>query len=322
MPLDGAAPLVSIPEAPAPDGATAEWFDGADGVRLRAVLVPGGTRGTLVVSPGRTEPLEKYWEVAGELAARGFTVLLHDWRGQGLSARACRDPLSGHADGWRPFVSDFSRLLDQFGGRLPQPWLAMGHSMGGGLTALALSEGEDRFAGAVLSAPMAGVNLGALKPAVARAICAAMGGLGQAKVLVRKGGDPLEDAFEGNVLTHDRTRWERSRAQLLACPEMRLGGVTWGWVRFALMLQARLERPGAAERIGIPFTVVTAEQEKLVLSASAQRLAQRAPRGRHGQVEGALHEILMETDARRAVFWAEFDRLADAVAPRRGSRAA
>jgi lysophospholipase len=32
-------------------------------------------------------------------------------------------------------------------------------------------------------------------------------------------------------------------------------------------------------------------------------------------VEGAFHEILMETDALRAPFWQAFDALADEVAP-------
>jgi lysophospholipase len=45
-------------------------------------------------------------------------------------------------------------------------------------------------------------------------------------------------------------------------------------------------------------------------------LAARAPRGRHIDVPGAHHEILLETDARRQVFWQAFDTLADEVAPR------
>ena len=39
-------------------------------------------RGTVVLSPGRTEPIEKYYEVIGNFLARGWCVLTHDWRGQ------------------------------------------------------------------------------------------------------------------------------------------------------------------------------------------------------------------------------------------------
>ena len=285
-------------------------------MRLRAVLVPtdGPARGSAVLSPGRTEPIEKYFEVAGELQARGFAVLIHDWRGQGLSGRMLPDALRGHAVGWKPFLADHSALLSAYEGRLPKPWIAMGHSMGGGLTALALAEGETRFAGAVLSAPMLGVNLGRLPAGVASALAGGLSLLGREGELVRETPDPLHDRFEANVLTHDRARWERSMAQITACPELRLGGVTWGWVAFALALQARTAAPGAAERITVPLTVVAAAEEKLVLNAAGKRFAERAPHGRWLEVPGAYHEILMETDDKRAVFWAEFDRLADAVA--------
>ena len=57
------APLVTTPDAPAPQGGQAEWFRGAGGARLRAALFTpeGRTRGTIILSGGRTEPIEKYY---------------------------------------------------------------------------------------------------------------------------------------------------------------------------------------------------------------------------------------------------------------------
>mgnify|MGYP000293492586 CR=1 FL=1 len=70
------ARLVSIPEAPVPDHGKAEWFRGADGATLRAATFfpDGPARGTVVLSPGRSEPLEKYFEVVDDLLARGFEL--------------------------------------------------------------------------------------------------------------------------------------------------------------------------------------------------------------------------------------------------------
>src|SRR6185295_18586729 len=135
---------------------------GAGGARLRAaVFTPGGrARGTVVLSGGRSEPIEKYYEVIRDFMARGFVVLAHDWRGQGLSARELPDRLKGHARGYKSFLEDYRRLLDAYEARLPKPWIAVGHSMGGCLTLLALAHGEKRFAGAALSAPMLGLNFG------------------------------------------------------------------------------------------------------------------------------------------------------------------
>jgi lysophospholipase len=161
--MGDAAPLVSIPEAPTPDHGTAEWFSGADGATLRAAFFApeGKPRGSVVVSPGRSEPIEKYFEVVQDLLDRGFVVLVHDWRGQGLSFRALPDRLKGHAAGFKEFLGDYEALLTAFETRLPKPWIALGHSMGGCLTMLALAAGETRFAAAVLSAPMVGLNTGA-----------------------------------------------------------------------------------------------------------------------------------------------------------------
>jgi lysophospholipase len=312
------APLVSIPEAPAPKAGGAEWYTGADGAKLRAGLFPaeGAARGSVVLSPGRSEPIEKYFEVIGELTRRGFTVLVHDWRGQGLSARWLKDPMPGHAKGWRTFLTDYGRMIAAFETRLPKPWIGVGHSMGGGLTALALAEGETRFVAAVLSAPMLGLNLGKVEPRAASALARFMSLIGRGGEYATPAIDPFAETFDGNILTHDERRYELFKAQLRAKPEMRISAPTFGWVLFALALFERVRRSKWIDNLAIPLTIVLAEHEKLCSNAAAKAVARRAPQGKWVEVEGALHEILMETDPRRAVFWSEFDAVADTVAPR------
>ena len=62
--------------------------------------------------------------------------------------------------------------------------------------------------------------------------------------------------------------------------------------------------------------MVAAEEEQLVVNAASRAVADKAPHGRYVEIAGAYHEILMETDERRAVFWDVFDTVAEAVAPR------
>lgn len=317
-----AAPLISIPESPMPPqsakAGAAEWYLGADGAKLRAALFTpqGKARGSVVLSPGRTEPIEKYVEVIGELLERGFVVLCHDWRGQGLSVRALKDRLAGHADGWRAFTSDFQRMLAAFEDRLPKPWIAMGHSMGGGLTTLVLAEGETRFAAAALSAPMLGLNTGARSFNSVRQGALLMGLLGRSKQYAIPPADPFAEKFEDNLVTHDRGRYDRFRAQITAEPDLALGGVTWGWLRFATALVTLVAKSPVIDRLPIPLLIVAAQEEKLCDNAASKRLAARAPKGRYVEVAGAYHEVLMETDPRRAQFWAAFDPLADEAAPK------
>jgi lysophospholipase len=312
-----AAPLISIPASPVPEGGTAEWFAGPDGARLRAALfVPDGpARGSVVVSPGRTEPIEKYFEVVDDLKARGFAVLVHDWRGQGLSQRALPDRLLGHASGYAPFLSDYRALADAFEARAPRPWIALGHSMGGCLSLLALAQGEARFAGAVLSAPMLGLMTGAIPRPVGRTLALLLRAVGRGGAPVQRARPgAAQETFETNILTHDRARWERNQALIEACPDLALGPPTWGWLDFAFSATAILDRGGGLARMTRPLTVVSAGEERLVDNLAQRRITARAPAGRFVEIPGAFHEILQETDPIRAAFWREFDAMADRVA--------
>ena len=179
--------------------------------------------------------------------------------------------------------------------------------MGGGLTALALAEGQAGFAAAVLSAPMLGIDTGQRSRAEVGWGAFLMGLIGRGADLPIPQQDPLHDTFDKQVLTHDRPRWERTQALLSSHPQLRLGSPTWGWIAFALALTKRMASPAAAERITIPFAVVAAGDDRLCVSSAAKIVAERAPTGRYVEVEGAYHEILMETEDRRAVFWRVFD---------------
>ena len=314
------APLVAIPEAPVPPGGGAEWFAGAGGVKLRGALFTprGRARGSVVLSTGRTEAIEKYFEVIGELLDRGFVVLAQEWRGQGLSHRELPDRLKGHAIGHQPYLDDYRALLAAFETRLPKPWIAVGHSMGGCLTLLALAKGETRhFVGALLSAPMLGVRTGGMPLAVARIMASFNVVMGRGRDYARPpAGDPLAMVFEGNVLTSDRRRFDRAMAQLKANPDLALSAPTWGWLAFALDATSYLAKPRHLAAVTIPVVICSAEKDQLVTAEGQAIVVSNLPDGRFVNVPGSEHEILMETDDKRAILWAEFDRLADRVAPK------
>ncbi|MFZ5670336.1 MAG: alpha/beta fold hydrolase [Pseudomonadota bacterium] len=306
------APLVSIPEAPVPDNGTAEWFRGAGDVRLRAALFspPGPARGSVVLSGGRTEPIEKYYEVIGELQARGFVVLAHDWRGQGLSHRMLDDRLKGHARGFADFVADYRALLAHFQDRLPRPWIAVGHSMGGCLTLLSIAHGAGPFAAALLSAPMLGLQTGARPKRASRALAYVMARIKGEDYILGEPGDPRGETFETNVVTHDRARYARNRAIFEAEDALKLNAGTWSWLDFAFSASAWLKRDPRVAAIDIPVVCLAAGEEKLVDNADQRQVMARLPNGRWREIPGAFHELLQETDAIRAQVWAEFDAMA------------
>ena len=124
--------IVDVEGNPRPAGARIVWFEGVGGRKLRACLAPStadAPRGTCIVCPGRTEFIEKYFEVARELQQRGFAVLIIDWPGQGLSQRLLDDPQKGHIDRFETFMGALRNGLDAIE-ELPRPYVSLAHSMG------------------------------------------------------------------------------------------------------------------------------------------------------------------------------------------------
>ena len=323
------APLMSVPGAPAPGGGVGEWYRGAGGLRLRAgfwqapVQSGGGQpRGTVILSPGRTEPIEKYYEVIGDFLRRGFCVLAHDWRGQGLSARLTPDRLKGHARAVEEFLDDYSRLLDTYEDRAPKPWILVGHSMGAALNLVSIENGESRAVGAVLSSPMLKIRTG--KRSLWSARFAAKWNVSHGKsaeYVLDDHDDPFDHTFETDALTTDAERYELWREQLYACPHLAVGGVTWGWLAFGIEVGERALKPKALKKVRIPISIVQSADDDRVWKQTNKWAAKRIAGARYVEVPGAKHEVIMETDDKRQVFLDEFDALADGVAPRAGSAA-
>ncbi|MDC7683401.1 alpha/beta fold hydrolase [Asticcacaulis sp. BYS171W] len=318
--LSSTAPLMAIPESRPPEGGVGEWFRGAGGLRLRlGFWQPKGTpRGTVFVSPGRSEPIEKYYEVVSDLLARRFCVVVHDWRGQGLSARLLPDRLKGHARSTEEFLDDYQRLLDGFEERAPKPWIMMGHSMGAALNLSTLIKGEERFGAAIFINPMLRIKTGkhSLWSVTFQTDWKVRHGQGTDYV-PELFDDPFEHTFEDDALCHDEHRYNIWREQLFACPHLAIGTPTWGWLNFAFRIGETLlkDKGKLIKKVRTPVSIVCSGDDTLMMKQPSKMFAKKLPKGRYVEIPGADHEVLMELDEYRRQFWAEFDEMAEATLP-------
>ena len=65
----------------------------------------------------------------------------------------------------------------------------------------------------------------------------------------------------------------------------------------------------------IPVAIVQAGEDDRVWKQTNKWAARRLGRGRYVEIPGAKHEVIMETDERRAIFLEEFDAMGAYVSP-------
>ena len=267
------------------------------------------TRGVCVLLHGQTEFIEKYGEVIGELQARGFCVATFDWRGQGMSSRALADTRKSHIRDFKDYDEDLASFLEQvvkpIGGGAP---LALAHSMGAHILLRTLHDRPRALRAAVLSAPMLAVSTRGYPTWFASGATALMNAIGRSEdwVLGMEARDPLKMAFEANLVTSDRRRFQRQQDLIAKNPDIRLAGPTWGWLKAAEASMARVMAPGYAEAIETPVLVCGAGKDRIVLTDAERAFAKRMPNGTYVAFEDSEHEILMENDAIRDRFWKAF----------------
>lgn len=304
--------LTPSPSNPIPDGAEVVQVTARDGAPLRAAFWPARVEaplGTVCILQGRAEFIEKYAEVIEELLARGFAVAAFDWRGQGGSWRALRQPRKGHVASFRHYRRDLDAVAERLRRReSPEPFFGLAHSMGGAIALEAARAGKLPFERLVISAPMLGLA-GLARPRLTAFTARALARLGFARLWIPGGGEtaPMTKPFAGNQLTADRRRYERNAEAAAAYRQGAIGDPTIGWVAAAFRTMARLADPRAALAIRTPTLILAAGADEICDTATTERFGLRLKSGGVIVAPGARHEILMERDAIRAQFWAAFD---------------
>jgi lysophospholipase len=303
--------LISIPANPVPDGGIAGVLKTRDGVSLRYARwpPPPGRKGTVCLFQGRAEFIEKYFETVRDLRARGFAVATLDWRGQGLSDRALRNPHKGHVRSFSQYQIDLEAFINEVVlPDCPPPVFALAHSMGATVLLRAASAGQRWFDRMVLLAPM--IALPGLRRSLAsRSMIRALrlAGLGSFYV---PGGDATvmqQRPFIGNLLTSDPVRYARNVAVLEAEPKLAIGWPTVAWADAAFRVMKQLSEPTFPAGIRQPILIIAAGQDAVVSPAAIDDFAVRLRAGSHLIVPGARHELLMEADRFRGQALAAFD---------------
>jgi lysophospholipase len=278
-----------------------EYFKAFDGIQLHFAYYKHSADAPLVViAPGRIESALKYQELFWELAQQGFSVAALDHRGQGLSARLTANYHQGHVDNFDDFVRDFSDFTEQLTslfGSVPKTLFA--HSMGGTIATIYCATCSHPYNKLILSAPMFSIETGKVPYWLARWVVAAGACINRylAKPWYFFGmGDYQAVPFEENVLTHSKQRYQTFRRVYDNVAEVQLGGPTFNWLYEAV--SAAMKAQQLASDVHIQVILFQAGNDQVVSAAGQKKVAAAVTREyfRFETIEGASHELMMETD--------------------------
>ncbi len=285
-------------------------FTGVDGVQISYMtFVQEHEVGAIVISSGRTESYVKYKELIFDLSRQGYSVYIHDHRGQGYSGRMLPDDQrqKGHVNRFEDYVSDLDTFVRTIVLAKPhQKLFLLGHSMGGGIATLYIESHPDVFHAAALSSPMHG-------PAV-RILESPEGGCWWFRVMdwlcydCWAGFFPKPyrpTTFSANEYTHSETRYQHLLKTYEQNESIQLGGPTRGWCGQACAASPKMLNN--TKKIAIPLLVLQAGADTAVTPEGQNTFCQNLKEetgipcygGAPNRFDGAKHELLMESDEYR-----------------------
>jgi lysophospholipase len=281
-------------------------------MKLRYAVFRSGSpvpRGTIVLLPGRNEPIEKYFETVRDLRDRGFAVAMIDWRGQGHSSRQLRDLRKGYVRSFSDFEVDVETFVQQVVlPDCPPPYYALAHSMGGAVLLRVAHAGKRWFDRIVLSAPMIDLPGYATKLPT-RVLVRTLRWLGMGGNYVPGGSSALTGttSFVNNPLTSDPVRYARNAAIYEEDPTLGIASPTVAWADTAFKAMIGFRAADYPSQIRLPILMMAASNDTVVSTPAIEEFAYHLRAGSHLVIAGSRHEILQEQDRYRGQFWAAFD---------------
>lgn len=304
------------------------YFSANDGAAIRYSHWSASSvrrQGSVLYLNGRTEFIEKTVETYAILCQSGFDVWTLDWRGQGLSTRPLDDREKGHVTDYQYYLDDLHQFIIDVTD-LPEKrgkTIMLAHSMGGHIGLRHLHDHPGLFDAAAFSAPMFDISV---NKAPLRWLNATITGLGHGKryalgtgpfrfiynapdVPSDNGGiDDYRARIESfRVLTHDAKRFMEIQRMIRVNPVLALGGPTAEWLDATFRSINLTWTKGYAEDIETPVLIVGGGLDQVVVTKRQREMASRLPSGEFQVFDQAAHELLVECDDVRLMFFRAFE---------------
>jgi lysophospholipase len=245
-------------------------------IRYGVGVQPKATRGAVLILPGYAEPAEAWFETASALIDDGYAVWIMDLAGQGGSGRWLSQSDKGHLPSMQPNLDALRRMVTEVVRPRPgTPLVLIGSNLGGQIALRGAAAGLPELDALILSTPSLSDSPLAI-PAPFQS-----GLLAQGATLVGLDGRfaPGQGAWRSD---QSRTAPAGSRAAapqawMRANPDLRTGGVTWGWIRAYGASASAARSDAALAAVSVPVLMFDAGGGPGRRACNALRACRYAP---------------------------------------------
>lgn len=303
--------LKNTPYNPVPGAPKTDVIEVGDGVKIRHAywrLSPLTRKGTVIILQGRSEYIEKQFELTANLLEMGYDVLAFDWRGQGGSSRSLENTNVGYVDDFDEYVEDLMEILQQVA--LPDcrgPLHILAHSTGSLVALMAAPKIGNKISRMVLCSTFLGIGKQPISEPLIRLLSGGLTSFGLGEALLT-GRDPELPKWDRatNIHTNSKENFDRNRKFARDFPELCIGGATASWVFAACKAFDRVKDPDFHSQITIPILMINAGNDVVVRNQENEFLARQLRSGSLLTIEGARHEIWQELPIYREQLLAAF----------------
>ncbi len=273
---------------------------------------PENPEAIIVCLPGLGEFCEKYFEVAHDVLAQNMAFWVIDWPCQGQSERMLEDPQKRHSAGYeieRDVLHDLFQNHIEPSNKEGVVCAMLAHSMGGNIGLHYLSQYPWVFQCAAFSAPLFGVKEFENIPPPLPQIITKIGKFFFSALYAPKQkpwSKELRDLEKNKTYSHDEKREEIHNAWCLLNPNLQVGGATWQWLYETVKSCSLLKTKKILPFIQAHCLIASAGQENMVANRAIEKISKQLFHAKHITFEDAFHEIIMEKDEIRSVFFNEF----------------
>ena len=261
-------------------------------------FIANNAKGTVVISHGLGENLEKYEEMIYYFLNMGYSVYGMEHRGHSRSGRLGIDDTQVHVEKFDYYLEDLKTFLDEV--VVPEAGndklYMFAHSMGGGIGTRFLEKYTQYFDAAILSAPMHEINSGKIPPFFAKMLAHGASITSLANKYVA-GQGPYEDPYDfANGNTTSEARYARSWQIRQDNEAYQMGGSSYKWLSECFYATEKMTSYSEARKVKIPVLLFQAGKDTLVEDGGQNKFVRYAKNCKLVRYAYGKHELWNEND--------------------------